>query len=79
MNWNKSLKAWPICYKQRNINYRHPQPFYMLHAGILSWTLIASNILALATSINFSYYILRSFKEEILNLKVTLTAEEVAI
>lgn len=51
----------------------------MLHAGILSWTLIASNILALATSINFSYYILQSFKEEILNLKVTLTAEEVAI
>ena len=49
MNWHKSLKAWPICYKQRNINYQHPQPFYMLHAGILSWTLIASNILALVT------------------------------
>ena len=51
----------------------------MLHAGILSWTLIASNILALTTGINFSYYILRSIKEEILNHKVTLTAEEVAI
>ena len=52
----------------------------MLHACILSWTLIARNILALATSINFSYnYILQSIKEEILNLKVTLTAEEDAI
>ena len=51
----------------------------MLHACILSWTLIASNILALATAINFSYYILWSIKEEILNLKVTLTAEEDAI
>lgn len=51
----------------------------MLHACVLSWTLIASNILALATSINFSYYILQSIKEEILNLKITLTAEEDAI
>ena len=48
----------------------------MLHACILSWTLIASNILALATSINFSYHILQSIKEEILNLKITLMAED---
>ena len=51
----------------------------MLHACVLSWTLIASNILALATSINFSYHILQSIKEEILNLKITLMAEEDAI
>lgn len=50
----------------------------MLHACVLSWTLIASNILALAT-INFSYHILQSIKEEILNLKITLMAEEDAI
>lgn len=51
----------------------------MLHACVLSRTLIATNILALATSINFSYHILQSIKKEILNLKITLTAEEDAI